>query len=59
MRAPIRNVSVSSGTDEHGYYIKVLFDLPRGIYATVALREVMKNDARDEDDESEAESLEL
>ena len=44
LRAPFENADVEGGTDEHGQYIRLSFDLPRGFYATVALREVMKND---------------
>jgi len=45
-RAPLTNIDVEGGTDEHGGYIKVVFDLPRGMYATVALREVMEEKSR-------------
>jgi tRNA pseudouridine13 synthase len=42
LRTPIENISVSGGMDEHGPSIDVAFDLPRGMYATVVLREIMK-----------------
>ncbi|MHC4990950.1 MAG: tRNA pseudouridine(13) synthase TruD [Planctomycetota bacterium] len=45
LRAPLRHPEVDGGIDEHGHYVRVAFDLPRGIYATVAMREIMKNDA--------------
>ena len=41
-RDHISAIEVDGGMDEHGPYIRVAFDLPRGIYATVALREIMK-----------------
>ncbi len=41
-RVPISNIEIEGGIDEHGQYIRTAFDLPRGSYATVALREVMK-----------------
>ncbi|MHC4908183.1 MAG: tRNA pseudouridine(13) synthase TruD [Planctomycetota bacterium] len=44
LRAPLRHPEVDGGIDEHGHYIRVAFDLPRGVYATVAMGEVMKND---------------
>jgi tRNA(Glu) U13 pseudouridine synthase TruD len=28
--------------DEHGHYVRLAFDLPPGVYATVVLREIMK-----------------
>ncbi len=47
-RRPMREVmsqcEIESGLDEHGPYIRVAFDLPRGVYATVVLREIMKTD---------------
>lgn len=49
LRAPITNIEIESGIDEHGPYIRTAFDLPRGVYATVALREIMKNEV-DADD---------
>lgn len=44
MREILRDPEIEAGLDEHGPYIKVAFDLPRGAYATVALREIMKSD---------------
>ncbi len=44
LRESLTNPEVDSGLDEHGPYIRVAFDLPRGIYATIVLRELMKND---------------
>ena len=43
-RARITNLELDSGFDEHGPYIRVAFDLPRGSYATVVLREIIGDD---------------
>ncbi len=48
LREPIRDTQLEAGIDEHGPFIRVAFDLPRGVYATIALREIMKNAAHDE-----------
>ena len=53
LRARLRNVEVEAGTDEHGGFIRVAFDLPRGMYATVAMREVMKSDEHESADPAE------
>lgn len=42
LRIPIRNTEIDGGVDEHGNYIRLAFDLPRGSYATIVLREIMK-----------------
>ena len=42
MRVPVTNVEIDSGVDEEGNYIHLAFDLPRGAYATVLLREIMR-----------------
>ncbi|UCD75521.1 MAG: tRNA pseudouridine(13) synthase TruD [Phycisphaerales bacterium] len=42
LRSPLRNIAVDSGTDEHGPFVQAAFELPRGAYATVVMREVMK-----------------
>ncbi len=41
---PIHDPGVNAGADEHGPYIELSFELPRGCYATVVLREIMKNE---------------
>lgn len=41
LRARVQNVQIDSGVDEHGAYVRLAFDLPRGAYATVLLREIM------------------
>ena len=42
LRAPLENVEVEGGIDEHGHYVRCGFSLPAGSYATVVMREVMK-----------------
>ncbi len=42
LRVPITDPDVEGGRDDHGPYIRVAFDLPRGSFATVVLREIMK-----------------
>lgn len=42
LRIPVTNIEVESGVDDAGDYIRMAFDLPRGAYATVLLREIMK-----------------
>lgn len=47
-RRPLRvqptDTQLAGGMDEHGAYITVAFSLPAGSFATVLLRELMKND---------------
>lgn len=42
LRIPVAFGDVEGGTDEHGHYVKVIFELPAGSFATVVLQEVMK-----------------
>ena len=42
LRVPLTDPEVEAGADEHGAYIRVAFDLPRGAFATTVLRELMK-----------------
>ena len=42
LRVVIRDAAVSGGVDELGPYVEVAFGLPRGSFATVVLREIMK-----------------
>ncbi|MFN4241950.1 MAG: tRNA pseudouridine(13) synthase TruD [Tepidisphaerales bacterium] len=57
-RRPLRfrpaDVEYAGGVDEHGGHITVAFTLPPGAFATVLLRELMKNDASDRPDASES-----
>jgi len=45
-RRPLRiflsGLDLSGGVDEHGSYVRVAFELPRGSFATTVLREVLK-----------------
>jgi len=42
LRIAVRDADLSGGVDEHGPYIRVAFELPRGSYATTVLEEIMK-----------------
>ncbi len=42
LRVPITDPEVEGGVDEHGAYIRCAFELPRGSFATVVMRELMK-----------------
>jgi len=44
LRVQPKNVELAAGVDEHGAHITIAFTLPPGSFATVLLREVMKND---------------
>ncbi len=44
MRVPVRVPNVEGGVDEHGEYVKCVFELPRGAFATTVMQEVMKGD---------------
>ena len=45
LRMRVTDPQVESGVDEHGPYIRVAFDLPRGGYATSVLSEVMGDES--------------
>jgi len=55
MRCSLQDVDVEGGFDEHGPNLRVAFELPRGMYATVVLREVMRG-AMLEDEGTEEET---
>lgn len=42
LRVPLSYPDVEAGMDEHGAYIKCVFELPRGAFATTVMAEVMK-----------------
>ncbi|HAI13496.1 MAG TPA: tRNA pseudouridine(13) synthase TruD [Phycisphaerales bacterium] len=44
MRVIIQNTDIAGGVDEHGSYVRLQFALSKGSFATVVLRELMKND---------------
>ncbi len=44
MRVPVKLPDVEGGADEHGEYIKCVFELPRGAFATTVMQEVMKTE---------------
>ncbi|MBL8745969.1 MAG: tRNA pseudouridine(13) synthase TruD [Phycisphaerae bacterium] len=44
-RIPLRFPEIEAGMDEHGEYVRCAFELPPGAFATVVMREIMKNDA--------------
>lgn len=48
LRVPLIAPDVEGGVDEHGAYIRVAFELPRGCFATAVLPEIMKNSASHE-----------
>lgn len=59
LRVTVRDAEVEGGGDEHGPYIRVAFELPRGAYATTVLAEIMKaatgeDDGSPEEDRSDA-----
>lgn len=63
LRVPLTYPDVEGGIDEHGPYVRVAFDLPRGSFATEVLREIMKPELagtpieeESPDDEDEAEN---
>jgi tRNA pseudouridine13 synthase len=41
LRITMRDWSVDAGVDEHGGYIRLAFDLPKGAFATVLCREIV------------------
>lgn len=45
LRVRVDHPSIDASFDEHGPYIRVAFDLPKGAYATVLLRELIVEDA--------------
>lgn len=46
-RVPVGSPDVEGGVDEHGGYVRCAFDLPRGAFATVVMREIMKPELAD------------
>lgn len=46
-RVPLTDPDVEGGVDEHGPYIRCVFDLPRGAFATSVMAEIMKTGQTD------------
>lgn len=46
LRVPLRAVALSAGTDEHGPFTRLDFDLPPGSYASVLVTELAKDRLR-------------
>ncbi len=53
LRIPVKDADLSGGVDEHGPYIRVAFELPRGSFATTVLDEIMKTKSSEEDTPAE------
>ncbi len=51
LRVPLIDPDIEGGADAHGPYIRAAFELPAGAFATVVMREIMKNDASSGTDE--------
>jgi len=47
LRVPVIDPEVEGGVDEHGAYVRCAFELPKGSFATIVLREIMKVDDED------------
>lgn len=47
LRVPVRHIQVSAGRDAEGPCVRVGFELPRGSFATMVLRELMKIESTD------------
>lgn len=45
LRVPLIDPEVEGGVDEHGAYVRCAFELPKGSFATIVLREIMKPSA--------------
>ena len=41
LRVRVSNPEIDAGFDEHGPFVRTAFDLPKGAYATVLLREIV------------------
>jgi tRNA pseudouridine13 synthase len=44
LRVPLQSVERAFGSDEHGPFLELAFELPPGSYATVLVRELSKRD---------------
>ncbi|MDX2016582.1 MAG: tRNA pseudouridine(13) synthase TruD [Planctomycetota bacterium] len=60
LRVPLIDPAVEGGVDEHGAFVRLAFEMPRGSFATVVLREVIKpKPGQSLEDDSPGESDEL
>ncbi len=50
LRVPLTYPDIEGGVDEHGPYVKCVFELPRGSFATVVMEEIMKTGQAVEED---------
>jgi tRNA pseudouridine13 synthase len=48
LRVPVMVPDIEGGRDEHGDYVKLRFELPRGSFATSVMQEIMKVHVADE-----------
>lgn len=55
LRVPLRDPDVEGGVDEVGPFVRCAFELPRGAFATVVMREVMKTVVGEEGEEQKEE----
>ena len=46
LRAPVIDPTIDAGTDEHGHYVRLAFELPPGSFATTLVREIIKDGPR-------------
>jgi tRNA pseudouridine13 synthase len=54
LRVMLGNTDIAGGMDEHGGFVRVQFELDKGAFATVVLRELMKNDINADSETGEA-----
>ena len=47
LRVPLIDPEVEGGLDEHGHYVRCAFELPKGAFATVVMREIIKHETTD------------
>ena len=52
LRIPVANPDVEGGMDEHGEYVKLRFELPRGSFATSVMQEIMKTEPAGDEEEN-------
>lgn len=54
LRVMAHDTEIAGGVDEHGGFVRLQFTLDKGAFATVVLRELMKNDTNADSDVGEA-----